>query len=29
VSHKHLFSLALEGIGERLHMAAHSHHLWP
>ena len=29
MSHKHLFSLALEGAGDRLHMAAHSHHPWP
>jgi selenocysteine lyase/cysteine desulfurase len=29
MSWKHLFSRALEAGGERLHFAAHSHHLWP
>ena len=29
MSYKRLFSRALAGAGERLHMAAHSHHLWP
>jgi selenocysteine lyase/cysteine desulfurase len=29
VSHKHLFSRALEAAPGRLHFAAHSHHLWP
>jgi selenocysteine lyase/cysteine desulfurase len=29
VSFKHLFSRALEAAPERLHFAAHSHHLWP
>ena len=29
VSYKHLFSRALEAAPDRLHFAAHSHHLWP
>ena len=29
MSWKHLFSRALEAAPERLHFAAHSHHLWP
>ena len=29
MSFKHLFSRALEAAPERLHFAAHSHHLWP
>ena len=29
VSFKHLFSRAIEAAPERLHFAAHSHHLWP
>jgi len=29
MSHKHLFSRALQLDPERLHFAAHSHHLWP
>ena len=29
MSYKHLFSRALEAAPERLHFAAHSHHLWP
>ena len=29
VSFKHLFSRALEAAPDRLHFAAHSHHLWP
>lgn len=29
MSFKHLFSRALAAAPERLHMAAHSHHLWP
>jgi selenocysteine lyase/cysteine desulfurase len=29
MSHKHLFSRALALDPERLHIAAHSHHLWP
>ena len=29
VNWKHLFSRALEAAPERLHFAAHSHHLWP
>lgn len=29
MSFKHLFSRALEAAPGRLHMAAHSHHLWP
>jgi selenocysteine lyase/cysteine desulfurase len=29
VSFKHLFRRALDAAPERLHMAAHSHHLWP
>ncbi len=29
MSHKHLFSRALAAAPERLHFAAHSHHLWP
>ena len=29
MSLKHLFSRSLEAAPERLHMAAHSHHLWP
>ena len=29
VSFKHLFSRALDAAPERLHVAAHSHHLWP
>jgi selenocysteine lyase/cysteine desulfurase len=29
VSFKHLFSRALQAAPGRLHMAAHSHHLWP
>lgn len=28
-SYKHLFARALAAAPERLHMAAHSHHLWP
>jgi selenocysteine lyase/cysteine desulfurase len=28
-SHKHLFRRSLDAAPERLHMAAHSHHLWP
>ncbi|MBS0502270.1 MAG: class V aminotransferase [Proteobacteria bacterium] len=28
-SYKHLFRRALDAAPERLHMAAHSHHLWP
>jgi selenocysteine lyase/cysteine desulfurase len=28
-SHKHLFQRALAGAPDRLHFAAHSHHLWP
>ena len=29
MSHKHLFSRALSAAPDRLHFAAHSHHLWP
>ena len=29
MSHKHLFSRALAAAPGRLHLAAHSHHLWP
>jgi selenocysteine lyase/cysteine desulfurase len=29
MSYKHLFSKSLSAAPERLHMAAHSHHLWP
>ena len=29
MSYKHLFSKSLNAAPERLHMAAHSHHLWP
>ncbi len=29
MSFKHLFSRSLDAAPERLHMAAHSHHLWP
>ncbi len=29
MSHKHLFSRALGAAPDRLHFAAHSHHLWP
>lgn len=29
MSHKSLFSRALSAVPERLHFAAHSHHLWP
>jgi len=29
MSYKHLFSKSLGAAPERLHMAAHSHHLWP
>ncbi len=29
MSHKHLFSKALAAAPDRLHFAAHSHHLWP
>ena len=29
VSYKHLFSRSLEAAPDRLHFAAHSHHLWP
>ncbi|MFZ5748351.1 MAG: aminotransferase class V-fold PLP-dependent enzyme [Pseudomonadota bacterium] len=29
VSHKHLFQRALAAAPDRLHFAAHSHHLWP
>ncbi len=29
MSYKHLFSASLSGLGEILHFAAHSHHLWP
>lgn len=29
MSYKHLFQRALAAAPERLHMAAHSHHLWP
>ena len=29
MSFKHLFSRTLAANPERLHMAAHSHHLWP
>ncbi|HVM38018.1 MAG TPA: class V aminotransferase [Sphingomicrobium sp.] len=29
MSFKHLFSRSLGGLGSTLHMAAHSHHLWP
>jgi len=29
MSHKHLFSRALGAAPQRLHLAAHSHHLWP
>lgn len=29
MSYKHLFSRALEAAPDRLHFAAHSHHLWP
>ena len=28
-SYKEYFKTALDGLGERLHFAAHSHHLWP
>ncbi len=28
-SYKHLFQRALQGAPDRLHFAAHSHHLWP
>lgn len=29
MSYKHLFSKSLQSAPDRLHMAAHSHHLWP
>ncbi len=29
MSHKHLFTRSLSAAPERLHFAAHSHHLWP
>ena len=29
MSHKHLFSKSLGAAPGRLHLAAHSHHLWP
>ncbi len=29
MSYKHLFRRALDAMPERLHLAAHSHHLWP
>ena len=29
MSFKHLFSRSLSAAPERLHFAAHSHHLWP
>ncbi len=29
MSHKHLFSRSFAAAPDRLHMAAHSHHLWP
>ena len=29
MSAKHLFSRSLNAVPGRLHMAAHSHHLWP
>ena len=29
MSYKRLFSRSLQAAPDRLHMAAHSHHLWP